>query len=65
MPGLPGYILTKTNGAFRLDAKQHEAMQSDVKQPKFDIIDSSWNVATGRNLREQFRNVACLQAAVR
>ena len=45
----------RTKGAFRLD----------VKQPKFDVIDSSRKVATGRNLREQLRNIACLQAVVR
>ena len=45
----------KTKGAFRLHAKQ----------PKFDVIDSSRKVATGRNLREQLRNIACLQAVVR
>ena len=42
-------------GAFRLDAKQ----------PKFDVINSSQKVATGRNLHEQLRNIACLQAVVR
>ena len=42
-------------GTFRLDAKQ----------PNFDVIDSSRKVATGRNLREQLRNIACLQAVVR
>ena len=45
----------KSKGAFRLDAKQ----------PKFDVIDSSRKVATARNLREQLRNIACLQAVVR
>ena len=39
--------------------------RSDAKQPKFDVIDSSREVATGRNLREQLRNIACLQAVVR
>ena len=41
-----------------------DAKQRDAKQPKFDVIDSSRKVATGRNLREQLRNIACLQAAV-
>ena len=45
----------ESKGAFRLDAKQ----------PKFDVINSSRKVATGRNLREQLRNIACLQAVVR
>ena len=40
-------------------------MRSNVKQPKFDVIDSSRKVATGRNLREQLRNSACLQAVLR
>ena len=44
-----------SKGAFRLNAKQ----------PKFDVIDSLRKVATGRNLREQLRNIACLQAVVR
>ena len=39
--------------------------RSDAKQPKFDVIDSSRMVATGRNLREQLCNSACLQAVVR
>ena len=39
--------------------------RSDSKQPKFDVIDSSRKVATGRNLREQLRNIACLQVVVR
>ena len=39
--------------------------RSDAKQPKFDVIDSSRKVATARNLREQLRNSACLQAVVR
>ena len=39
--------------------------RSNAKQPKFDVIDSSRKVATGRNLREQLRNIACLQAVVR
>ena len=54
-----------SNGAFRLDAKQREATRSDAKQLKFDVIDSSRKVATARNLREQLRNSACLQAVVR
>ena len=37
-------------------------MQSEAKQPKFDVIDSSRKVATGRNLREQLRNIVCLLA---
>ena len=39
--------------------------RSNAKQPKFDVIDSSRKVATARNLREQLRNIACLQAVVR
>ena len=39
--------------------------RSNAKQPKFDVIDSSRKVATGRNLREQLHNSACLQAVVR
>ena len=39
--------------------------RSDAKQPKFDVIDSSRKVVTGRNFREQLRNIACLQAVVR
>ena len=39
--------------------------RSNAKQPKFDVIDSSRKVATARNLREQLRNSACLQAVVR
>ena len=48
-------LIDRTKGAFRLDAKQ----------PKFDVINSSRKIATGRNLREQLRNSACLQAVVR
>ena len=40
-------------------------MRSNTKQPKFDVIDSSRKVATARNLHEQLRNIACLQAVVR
>ena len=40
-------------------------MQSDAKQPKFDVIDSSRKVATGRKFLEQLCNIACLQAVVK
>ena len=60
-----GLIQKRFKGAFRLDAKQREATRSEAKQPKFDVIDSSRKVATGRNFREQLCNIACLQAVVR
>ena len=39
--------------------------RSNAKQPKFDVIDSSRKVATARNLSEQLRYIACLQAVVK
>ena len=39
------------------NAKQHETL-SNTKQPKFDVIDSSRNVATGRKLLKRFLNLA-------
>ena len=45
--------------------KNKGALRLDAKQPKFDVIDSSRKIATGRNLREQLRNIACSQAVVR
>ena len=49
----------------RLDCNTKGAFRLDAKHPKFDVIDSSRKVAAGRNLREQLRNSACLQAVVR
>ena len=46
----------------RLSTK--DAFRLDAKQPKFDVIDSLQKVATARNLREQLRISACLQAVV-
>ena len=46
-----------TKGAFTPEAKQHETL-SNRKQPKFDVIDSLRNVATGRKLLKRFLSLA-------